>query len=116
MVLSRINSDVSYPELKSVDNGDIKKEVDSLYQIEIKDIEIIIAIGNSKNTFEDKNILFFPIYLVKTNNKVIQIGVYEIEASNNLNYLDDHDNLDVDMYKYNYIIQREKRVEIRKTT
>jgi predicted NAD-dependent protein-ADP-ribosyltransferase YbiA (DUF1768 family) len=96
MVLSRINSDVSYPELKSVDNGDIKKEVDSLYQIEIKDIEIIIAIGNTKNTFEDKNILFFPIYLVKTNNKVIQIGVYEIEASNNLNYLDDHDNLDVE--------------------
>ena len=96
MVLSKINSDVSYPELKNVDNGDIKKEVESLYQIEIKDVEIIIAIGNTKNTFEDKNIFFFPIYLVKTNNKVIQIGVYEIEASNYLNYLDDHDNLDVE--------------------
>jgi hypothetical protein len=96
MVLSRINSDVSYPELKSVDNGDTKKEVDLLYQIEIKGVEIIIAVGNAKNTFEDKNILFFPIYLVKTNDKVIQIGVYEIEASNYLNYLDDKDNLVVE--------------------
>ena len=95
MVLSKINSDVSYPELKSVDSGDLKTEA-SLYQIEIKDVEIVIAVGNAKNTFEDKNIFYFPIYLVKSNNKVIQIGLYEIEASNYLSYLDDFNNLDVE--------------------
>jgi predicted NAD-dependent protein-ADP-ribosyltransferase YbiA (DUF1768 family) len=95
MVLSKIDSDISYPELKSVDYGDLKTEA-SLYQLEIKDIDVIIAVGNSKNTYEDKNVLYFPIYLVKHNNKVIQIGVYEIKASDYLTYLDEYNNLDIE--------------------
>jgi predicted NAD-dependent protein-ADP-ribosyltransferase YbiA (DUF1768 family) len=95
MVLSKLDSDVSYPELKSVDSGDLKTEA-NLYQLEIKDIDIIIAVGNSKNTYEDKNILYFPIYLVKYNNKVIQIGLYEIKASEYLSYLDKYNNLDIE--------------------
>jgi len=95
MVLSKLNPDISYPELKSVDAGDSKMEA-NLYQLEIKGIDVIIAVGNVKNTFEDKNIFYFPIYLVKYNNKVIQIGVYEIKASNYMSYLDNSDNLDVE--------------------
>jgi predicted NAD-dependent protein-ADP-ribosyltransferase YbiA (DUF1768 family) len=97
MVLSKLDSDVSYPELKSVDSGDLKTQA-NLYQIEIKDVDIIIAVGNSKNTYEDKNILYFPIYLVKHNNKVIQIGVYEIRASDYLTYLDESNNLDIEKF------------------
>jgi len=95
MVLSKLDSDVSYPELKSVDSGDLKMEA-NLYQLEVKDIDVIIAVGNAKNTYEDKNILYFPIYLVKHNNKVIQIGVYEIKASDYLSYLDKYNNLDIE--------------------
>jgi len=95
MVLSKIDGDISYPELKSVDSGDIKMEA-NLYQLEIKDVDVIIAVGNAKNTFEEKNVLYFPIYLVKHNNKVIQIGLYEIKASDYLSYLDDYTNLDVE--------------------
>ena len=95
MVLSKLDSDISYPELKSVDSGDLKMEA-NLYQLEIKDIDIIIAVGNSKNTYEDKNILYFPIYLVKYNNKVIQIGLYEIKSSDYLSYLDKYNNLDIE--------------------
>jgi predicted NAD-dependent protein-ADP-ribosyltransferase YbiA (DUF1768 family) len=95
MVVSKINNDVSYPELKSVDAGDLKTEA-SLFQLEILDVDVIIAVGNAKNTFEDKNILYFPIYLVKKNNKVIQIGVYEIKATDYISYLDEFNNLDVE--------------------
>jgi hypothetical protein len=95
MVLSKLNPDISYPELKSVDSGDLQLEA-NLYQLEIKDVDVIIASGNVKNTFEDYNIFYFPIYLVKYNNKVIQIGVYEIKASNYINYLDENNNLDVE--------------------
>jgi predicted NAD-dependent protein-ADP-ribosyltransferase YbiA (DUF1768 family) len=95
MVLSKLDSEVSYPELKSVDSEDLKTEA-NLYQLEIKEIDVIVAIGNAKNTFEDKNIIYFPIYLVKNNNKVIQIGIYEIKASDYLSYLDDFNNIDVE--------------------
>ena len=95
MVLSKLNKDVSYSELKSVDPGDIKMEA-NLYQLEILDVDVIIAVGNSKNTFESENIMYFPVYLVKNNNKVIQIGVYEIKASDYITFLDDQNNLDVE--------------------
>lgn len=95
MVLSKINSDVSYPEFKKVDVGDLNMEA-NLYQMEIHGVDIIIAIGNSKNTYEEQNILFFPIYLVKKNNKVIQIGLFEIKATDYISYLDDYNNLDVE--------------------
>ena len=95
MVLSKINNSISYHELKNVDVDDLKKE-SPLYQIEVNGVDIIIAIGNAKNTFEDKNILYFPIYLVKSNNKVTQIGLYEIRASNIMDYIDEDGNLDVE--------------------
>ena len=95
MVLSKIDENVSYPELKSVDSGDFKMEA-NLYQLEIYDTDVVIAVGNAKNTFEEKNVLYFPVYLVKTNNKVIQIGVYEIKASDYISYLDNSNNIDVE--------------------
>ena len=95
MVLSKLDNDVSYPELKSVDYGDLKMEA-NLYQLEIKGVDVIIAVGNAKNTFEENNIMYFPIYLVKRNNKVIQIGVYEIKASDYLTFLDSNNNLNVE--------------------
>jgi len=95
MVLSKLHNNISYPEIKSVDNGDLNMEA-NLYQIEVKSIDIIIAIGNVKNTFENKNVLFFPVYLVKYNNKAIQIGIYEIKAKEYLNYFDEDNNLDVE--------------------
>jgi len=78
MVLSKINDKVSYKELKKIDIHDINKEAE-LYQIVAKDVDIIIAIGNAKNTYSEKyGITYFPIYLVKENDRVMQIGIYEV--------------------------------------
>jgi predicted NAD-dependent protein-ADP-ribosyltransferase YbiA (DUF1768 family) len=95
MVLSKINPLVSYPELKSVDFKDLQMEA-SLYQIEVDDVEIIIAVGSLKNTYEEQDVLYFPIYLVKHNNKVIQIGLYEIDANDYIRYLDEDNEVDIE--------------------
>ena len=95
MVLSKLDKTISYPELKSVDLDDFKKEA-SIYEITVKDIEIIIAVGNEKKTFEDKNVVYFPIYLVKTNNKVVRIGLYEIYKTDLVNYVDEDGALEVE--------------------
>lgn len=95
MVLSLLDSTISYPELKTLERTDGDKEKE-LYQIEVSGIPIIIAVGNVNKTHETKNVDYFPVYLVKSNSKVIQIGVYEIKSSDLLNYLDDDNQLNVE--------------------
>ena len=95
MVVSVINNKISYPEIKNVDFEDLNVLADT-YQLLIKDVEVIVALGRVKNTYESESVLYFPIYLVNKKNNVEQIGVYEIN-SNELNDLTDEDgNLDVE--------------------
>ena len=98
MVVSRINSKISYPEIKNVDASDLKTQVD-IYKLDLKDkfgIDIFVAIGSFKNTFEAENVIYLPLYLVKFNNKVIQIGIYEIIASKLMSYIGDTDDINVE--------------------
>jgi len=85
MVVSRIDSSVVYSENKNINPNDVKRE-SRLYQIMWNGLNIIIAVGSQKNT--SHNITYFPIYLVKTNNSVIQIGLFEILTNKIDKYLD----------------------------
>ena len=95
MVVSVLNNNISYPEIKNVDFEDLNVLSDT-YQLVIKDVEVIVALGHVKNTYESESVLYFPIYLVNKENNVEQIGVYEINV-NEIDDLTDKDgNLDIE--------------------
>ena len=58
MVLSKLDKGISYPELKSVDPDDFKKEA-NLYEIDAKDVSIIIAVGSAKKILKIKILHIF---------------------------------------------------------
>jgi predicted NAD-dependent protein-ADP-ribosyltransferase YbiA (DUF1768 family) len=94
MVYSKISSSVNYKETTELNKEDVKLQA-NLYELSIHDLSCIVAFGNIRNEFENDGILYFPIYLVKTNNKVMQIGVYEIEKSQIAKYLDENNEFDL---------------------
>ena len=101
MVVSNINSDVSYPERKVIDDEDKGQDV-SMYQIKLFDMDIVIALGNIKYNFSNKKVLYCPVYIiVDESDKIYQIGVYEISKKkyDKGKYLDEEGDLDISKLK-----------------
>jgi predicted NAD-dependent protein-ADP-ribosyltransferase YbiA (DUF1768 family) len=97
MVSSKLNDLVQYKESKSVDSED-KGYSSSLYEMKIHGEYIEFALGKQKYTYSGKNILYFPIYMVKNDKIKSQIGVYEIDVNQAINILDKDGDIDLEMF------------------
>lgn len=86
MVNSRLNHDINYVERRDIEDEDLGYS-SSIYEIDVDDgdggeITLSIVIGRPKLTYVSKNILYFPIYVVSSEDKIKgQIGVFEINAA-----------------------------------
>ena len=98
MVRSRLDSSINYPELKSLDVLDTEEHnyKAPLYEASVLGINTIISIGQVNNTFISKNIVYFPIYIIKNDKVVSQIGVYEMMQESIPSLLDDDDELNLE--------------------
>jgi len=95
MVKSRLEPNlVEYEEWRKVDPNDLCR-VSPLYLLEIDGVEVLIAVGAAKDK-KRANITYFPVYLVKSNNTVFRIGLYEIRTTDRGMYLDDKLQLEVE--------------------
>jgi predicted NAD-dependent protein-ADP-ribosyltransferase YbiA (DUF1768 family) len=92
---STINSDVIYKESTHIFKDDIDYESE-LYEMNMKNVNVQIALGNVKNTFIEKDIYYFPIYLLNKNNKVNLIGVFEMKSFTYLSLLNDKDEFELE--------------------
>ena len=96
MVKSLINSSINYPEHKTLYEEDKGFEA-SLYKVNILDEDVVVALGQTKYINIDKNVLFYPIYLVENNKVTIQIGVYEVAAADAATIMDEDGDVDVSL-------------------
>lgn len=98
MVRSKLDPSVNYTELKAIDPSDTKENnyKAPLYEAIVMGINTIISIGQIKTTFIDKNIVYYPIYLIKNDKVLSQIGVYEVFDENVASILDDAGDIDLD--------------------
>jgi len=94
MVSSKINKEINYNEVKNVDPED-KGYNSTLYEIEIFDKPVIIALGKQKYTYTSKKVVYYPIYIIYDKKIKAQIGVFEISSERTLNVLDDEGDIDL---------------------
>jgi len=97
MVKSVLNPSITYVEEKGISADDIDKD-GQLYEYEIiPGLTVNLATGNYKyDHTADKNIIYFPIYLVKDGEKIVsQIGVFEMMSVDLPNVMDSDSDTDL---------------------
>ena len=108
MVKSILDNTINYPEIKKLDKDDLEFDA-TVYEIEILGITQEIALGQAKYSFIQKNIIYYPIYLVVKDKVDSQIGLYEIFADREPNILDEDGDIDIERLNeplfYNYFIE-----------
>ena len=95
MVVSKLSKNINYAEKMRLDSEDIDHNATS-YNVNIKDFDLLIAIGKEKYTYINKNVIYFPIYLIKDEKVFNQIGIYEIYSHKLPNILDEDGDIDLD--------------------
>ncbi len=95
MVNSKLNPEINYIENKGLDPEDLEFDAQP-WEVTMLGEDITIALGNPKYKFVKKNIIYYPIYLIKNNKVDTQIGIYEIISDQLASLLDEDGDLDID--------------------
>ena len=94
MVKSNLKSNINYPEIKKLNEEDRNLEV-SLYEIELLNVTLNIALGKEKYLFMNDNVIYYPVYIIEDDNVSNQIGVYELMHNKLELHLDEDGDLDI---------------------
>jgi len=95
MVVSKIDNTINYSEQKKLNPEDIEHNA-TTYETDIFSMDVIIAIGKEKYTFIEKEVIYFPLYLIKDDLVYSQIGLYELKSDHLVGVLDDDGDLNID--------------------
>ena len=108
MVQSKIDKTINYPETKDLNEEDKDYDAD-LFEISLFNEDIIIAVGQAKFSFIEKNVVYYPVYIIKNERVDSQIGVYEILSDRQPAVLDEDGDLDVeklgDLLLYSFVTE-----------
>lgn len=96
MVVSKLDTTINYKETRSLSDDDRQLEVEP-FILTHHDISLMCALGNEKYTYVAKNIIYFPIYVIHNGKVALQIGIFEVLATELSNVLDGDNNIDIDL-------------------
>lgn len=88
MVYSNLNTSIFYKENPGLNLNDSGHE-SIQYEIELFGEWVTITLGKLNTIYADKNVVFYPIYLVINGKMVAQIGLYEISSNKSMSIIDD---------------------------
>ena len=95
MVASRLHDTINYVEKRVIDPEDLGYS-SAIYEIDLEGGHPFqFVLGKQKYTYSSKNILYYPIYLVRDDNIKAQIGVFELLASQAINVIDEDGDIDL---------------------
>ena len=94
MVHSKLDDSINYSETKLLEKEDVSYDA-PIYEYDVLGKTITIALGQSKYTFIDKDIIYYPVYIIKNDCVNTQIGVYEVIQSELSNYMDEDGDIDI---------------------
>ena len=97
MVSSLLHDNITYDESAPMNKDVLHKSYD-LYEMPLHGHLIHIVVGPADYRHTDKQVIFYPIYLVHDDKIKAQIGVYEIAANSALSILDKEGDIDVIMF------------------
>lgn len=95
MVFSKIKQSINYEENTTIELLD-KNMNFNVYEHTLLGIDVELCVGNINNVNKIYNVLFCPVYLVKTNNNVIKIGIIEFTPIQMSYIFDEHNEIDLD--------------------
>ena len=94
MVYSNLNSAVFYKETPSVDPEDVGYS-STLFEMDVLGKTVLIVLGKAKHSFIERNVVFYPIYLVANGKVKSQIGIVEMHKNKAIEILDEDGDVDV---------------------
>ena len=97
MVQSILNKTINYIETDKLAEKDENYPTIG-YDIELEGKTRTLALGQAKYSFTDKNIIYFPIYLIVDDTVKSRVGVYEIYENqlSEKSIFDEDDDIDID--------------------
>lgn len=87
MVYSNLNTSIFYKENPGINLNDVGYE-SILYEIELFDEWVTITLGKLNTIHADKNVVFYPIYLVIGDKMVAQLGLFELPSDKAISIID----------------------------
>ena len=96
MVYSNLNTSIFYKENPGLNLNDVGHE-SILYEIELFGEWVTITLGKINTIYADKNVVFYPIYLVIGGKMVAQLGLFEMSSEKSMSMIDDDGDIMTDL-------------------